>query len=62
MQLYSSRTQFHGAVFDNYPLEDTQLQELLERGIVPAVVVNLQMEPTEGHRRAEITRYNPTYK
>ena len=58
----ANRAQFHGVVFDEYPCEEAQLQELLERGIVPSVVVNLTIEPEEVYRRCDKTRFVENYK
>jgi hypothetical protein len=49
-------------VFDDYPIEEAQLQELLERGVVPSLVVNLKMESSEAYRRCDKIRFDPLYK
>lgn len=60
--IYNSRAQYHGVVFDHYPLESVQLQELLQRGIVPSVVVNLEMDVAETIDRCERHRFDITFK
>lgn len=55
------RAQYHGIVFDDYPLIEEELQELLYRGVVPSTVIELKIDSQEAKERCKRNR-NPEYE
>jgi adenylate/nucleoside-diphosphate kinase len=59
--LLEPEAQYHGCVFDGYPMEDISIQMLLEQGIIPAVIAKLDIELETALSRSENTRRKPNY-
>ncbi|CAG7831407.1 unnamed protein product [Allacma fusca] len=59
--LVEPEAQYHGCVFDGYPMEDISIQVLLEQGIIPAVIVKLDIELETALKRCENIRRIPNY-